>query len=98
MFFKTVLTYNQLIKHNVHIGHSLKNTLLLASWMLLGIRQDIWLIDIDKTLSLFRISFSILRHVILFRGPVWFINLDISVEKFIRFFAFRSGEFFCSSG
>ena len=98
MFLKALLTYNQLIKYNVHIGHSLKNTSLLASWMLLGIRQDIWLIDIDKTLSLFRISFSILRHVILFRGPVWFINLDVSVEKFIRFFAFRSGEFFCSSG
>jgi small subunit ribosomal protein S2 len=56
------------------------------------------LIDIDKTLSLFRISFSILRHVILVRGPVWFINLDVSVEKFIRAFASRSGEFFCSSG
>jgi ribosomal protein S2 len=65
--------------------------------MLLGIRQDIWLIDVDKTLSLFRISFSVLRHVILTRGPVWFINLNISVEKFIRHFAFQSGEFFCSS-
>jgi small subunit ribosomal protein S2 len=98
MFFKTVLTYNQLIKHNVHIGHSLKNTLLLASWMLFGIRQDIWLINIDKTLSIFRISFSVLRHIVSARGPVWFINLDVSVEKFIRFFALRSGEFFCSSG
>jgi ribosomal protein S2 len=66
--------------------------------MLLGIRQDIWLIDVDKTLSLFRLSFSVLRHVIASRGPVWFVNLNVSVEKFIRFFALRSGEFFCSSG
>jgi ribosomal protein S2 len=66
--------------------------------MLLGIRQDIWLINIDKTLSIFRISFSVLRHIVSARGPVWFINLDVSVEKFIRFFALRSGEFFCSSG
>ena len=65
--------------------------------MLLSLRQDVWIINVDKTVYMFRLSFLILKHIVLTRGPVWFINLDQSVERFVRYFALRCGEFFCSS-
>jgi len=90
-------TFKQMINSGMHIGHTIQNTLLLASWLLFKYRQNIWFINLQISLKMFKIAFKILKFIIGSFGPIWFVNLDKSVEKFISHTAKICGEFFCSS-
>jgi ribosomal protein S2 len=46
---------------------------------------------------MFRQAFIIIKHIIENLGPFWFINLNQTMERFIRMAATNCGEFFCST-
>jgi small subunit ribosomal protein S2 len=73
------------------------NTPLLASWMLFIFRQNTWLINLLKTFYMFKLSFKLLKHIVRHHGPIWFINLNKSMDRIVKFAALRCGEFFASS-
>lgn len=87
------LNYNQLLLYGVHVGHSLSNTLLYSAWMVSAFRQSISIINLFKSIVMFRLSFLILTNIIAAYGPVWFINLDKSVDRYVRYAALNCGEF-----
>lgn len=91
------LNYNQLLLHGVHVGHSLSNTLLYSTWMVSALRQSITIINLFKSLIMFRISFLLLTNIIALHGPIWFINLDKSVDRYVRYAASNCGEFSITS-
>ena len=91
------LTFNQLLKYNIHIGSSLKNTFLFSSWMLYGKRQNLWIINLYKTFYMFKLAFFILKKIISLNGPIWFINFDKIVQKYIEHLALCCGEFWCGT-
>jgi flavorubredoxin len=46
---------------------------------------------------MFKLAFQILKHIVSTHGPIWFINLDKATERYVRYGANRSGEFFSST-
>lgn len=91
LFFN--LNYNQLLLYGVHVGHSLSNTLLYSAWMVSAFRQSISIINLFKSIIMFRLSFLIFTNIIAVYGPIWFINLDKSVDRYVRYAALNCGEF-----
>ena len=87
------LNYNQLLLYGVHVGHSLSNTLLYSAWMVSAFRQSISIINLFKSIIMFRFSFLLLTNIISLHGPIWFINLDKSVDRYVRYSALNCGEF-----
>lgn len=87
------LNYNQLLMHGVHVGHGLSNTLLYSAWMISAFRQSIAIIDLFKSLTMFRISFLIITNILALNHPIWFINLDKATEDYVRQAALSCGEF-----
>ena len=87
-------TYSNLILSGAHIGHTIKNTLFMASWMLFSIRQDVWMINLFKTIYMFKIGFKIIKAVVSRCGPIWFINMDKAMKLYIKFSANNAGEFY----
>jgi len=86
-----------MINCGMHIGHSIQNTLLLASWLLFKYRQNIWFINLQISLKMFKIAFKVLKFIVGVFGPIWFVSLDKAVERYISHTAKLCGEFFCSS-
>jgi ribosomal protein S2 len=66
----------------------------MSAWMLFSVRQDIWIINLFKTIYMFKIGLKCLKDVVSKGGPVWFVNLDKNVERIVKFNANRAGEFF----
>jgi small subunit ribosomal protein S2 len=91
------ISYTQLIIYGVHIGHSINNTMLYASWMLYAIRQKIWIINLVKTMSMLRYAFPIIKFTIETYGPLWFINLNKAMSRVVGTAAKNCGEFFSST-
>lgn len=86
------LNYNQLLMYGVHVGHSLSNTLLYSAWMISAFRKSISIINLFKSLTMFRISFLIISNIIALHNPIWFINLDKSTEHYVKQAALNCGE------
>jgi len=89
-----LLIYENLIFSGVHIGHTKFNTLFMTAWMLYWNRQNTWIINLFKTIYMFKIAFKCLKFVISKNCPIWFINLNKVIEGFVKFFANKCGEFF----
>ncbi len=87
------LNYNQLLMHGVHIGHSLSNTLWYSASMISAFRQSVAIINLFKSLTMFRISFLIISNITALHNPIWFINLDKATENYVRQAALSCGEF-----
>lgn len=90
-------TINEMLKYSIHIGHSFKNTLLFASWMIKAFRQKIALINLYKFIYMLKIGFHFLKNLTLTNKPIWFINLEKNVWRYIKAAANNCGEFFVSS-
>lgn len=90
-------SFIQLLNYGVHIGHSLFNTLFFSSWMLLGFRQNIWIIDITKTIYFLKLTFNVFKFIVSCKKPIWFLNLESHMDKFLAYSAKKCGEFFLTS-
>jgi ribosomal protein S2 len=86
----------QFIKYKTYIGHSKKNTPLLSSWLLYTLRNNIWTINIFKTILIFKFIIVFIKYLIINNFPIWFINLDRSKEFIINKNANFCGEFNCT--
>jgi hypothetical protein len=65
--------------------------------MVLGITKNFCVLDLQYSLLIFRICFSVLRATVFFKAPIWFVNLDKTKEDYIRAGALLCGEFFCNN-
>jgi len=91
-----MIVFESLLKYKIHIGHSIKNTILLTTWFLYKIRNIVWIINIFKTILFLKIVLRFLRFVINNSFPVWFINLEVTRESLFRNYANYCGEFYCT--
>lgn len=91
MFFD--LSFNQLLTYSVHVGHNVSNTLMYSAWFVSAFRQSTAIINLFKTILMFRITFLLLSNIISYQGPIWFINIDKSVDRYVKFSALSCGEF-----
>lgn len=96
MFYPNFI-YSSLIFYGVHVGHSFDNTVLYSAWLVWAFRQGIALINLLKFVIAFRASSVLIANLIQSYYPIWFINLDISMEKFVGYAAKLSGEHFTGS-
>ena len=83
----------KLIKYGIYIGHSYKNTNYYNSWMVLGVRQGIHLLNLLKFQYMFRSALFVIDKIVRAAGPIWFVNLDKIVEKYTRKYATLCGEY-----
>jgi len=60
--------------------------------MISAFRQSISIINLLKSVYLFKLSFFILSNVIAFLGPIWFVNLNADVGRYVKFSASNCGE------
>lgn len=96
MFYPNFV-YTSLIFYGVHVGHSFDNTVLYSAWLVWAFRQGIALINLFKFVIAFRASSLLIANLIQTHFPIWFINLDISMEKFVGYAAISAGEYFTGS-
>lgn len=89
---KSSFIYKQLILHNVHIGHSLDNTLKSSSWFVYGYRESVFIINLVMYVITFRAASLLTKHLVGSFSPIWFIDLEKTVEPYVSFPAFYCGE------
>lgn len=86
--------YLQLIRLGIHIGHSFRNTVYYASWLIYGFRKDISVINLFRFVGMMRLGFLFVDSAVSKCLPIWFITKDRLFEKYIRIAANRCGEFY----
>jgi len=87
------LVYWQLLLYGVHVGHSFTNSIIFSAWLVYTYRQNILIINLFKTVLMFKNGYVGLSGACTFGGPIWFINLHRSVELFVNYSAKQCGEF-----
>ncbi len=94
MYTSTIkLVYWQLLLYGVHVGHSFSNSIIFSAWLTYTYRQNILIINLFKTVLMFKNGYVGLSAACHFSGPIWFINLHRSVELFVNYSAKLCGEF-----
>jgi len=94
MYLSTIkLVYWQLLLYGVHVGHSFTNSIIFSAWLTYTYRQNILIINLFKTVLMFKNGYVGLSSASHFSGPIWFINLHRSVELFVNYSARLCGEF-----
>lgn len=94
MFDKSYrLAYWQLLLYGIHVGHSFKNSIFYSAWLVFTYRQNILIINLYKTILGFKNGYVGFDKCCKFGNPIWFINLDRSVEIYVNFTAKQCGEF-----
>ncbi len=91
--YTTKIIYWQLLLWGVHIGHSIKNSIIFSSWLIYTYRQNILIINLFKTIWLLKNGYTALTAAINLLGPIWFINLNKNIELFTKYAAKQAGEF-----
>jgi len=86
------LTIFQLVHFGVHLGHTRKNTVFLSSWIFGGWRNDIFLINLLRTLFLFRNAYAPFVKAAMVRRPVWFVNVSRNFGDMVGRYAHICGE------
>lgn len=86
------VTFNQLLLYGVHVGHSFSNSVLYSAWLVYTYMQNILIINLSKSIFLLKTGFSGIANACVFRGPVWFINLDNSAALYVKYAANACGE------
>ncbi len=89
-------TYSQLINVGAYLGYGKKNLFFLSTWMVFSIYKNICLLDLNYSFLFIKLSFSVLRSTVLFKQPIWFINLDQTKADYVKSGALLCGEFFCN--
>jgi hypothetical protein len=65
--------------------------------MVLGTNENLCVMNLRYSLLIFRLSFSVLRSIVFFKAPIWFVNLDKTKADYIKAAALSCGEFFCNN-
>lgn len=87
------LFVNLFSKMGAHIGHTIKNTLHQAYWMIFGYKWDIVIINLTLTLYSLKSSFIVICLCVSKSNPLWFITQDNTFFRYTRYLAIKAGEF-----
>lgn len=93
LYYIKNLVYWQLLVYGVHVGHSFKNSNIYAGWFSYTYRQQVVIINLFKTVLLFKNGYKSLDGTCRHRGSIWFINLHRALELFMNYAAKQCGEF-----
>lgn len=97
MLFLTIrLTYVQMYRLGVHLGHTLKLSKFLSYWVYGGWRANLFIINLVKTRVILKAMIGAIGASTLSSVPIWFINLDQRVGNFVNRYAIIAGEPYCS--
>lgn len=91
------LQFSQLMSYGVHIGHTRRNTLVGAAWMISSFRQDVAVINLWKSIYILKVTFFFVSNIIAFLGPIWFLNFNPLAHKYVKACASLCGEFSVTS-
>lgn len=91
------LHFSQLLAYGVHIGHTRKNTLVGAAWMISAFRQAVAIINVWKSIYILKTAFFFVSNIIAFLGPIWFLNFNPLARKYVNACASLCGEFAVTS-
>lgn len=86
-------TFIQLILQGVHLGHTIKNTVFYARWMLFATRQGLWIINLFKTVHLLKIGLYVIGSLVRSKMPIWFLNRDYTKSFILNYSSNLCGEF-----
>jgi len=86
------ITYNQLLLYGVHIGHSLSNSLLYTAWLVYTYIDKLLIINLYKSILLWKSGLFCIANACKYKSPIWFINLDTSYSVAIKYAAYQAGE------
>jgi small subunit ribosomal protein S2 len=90
------LNFNQFLKYKIHIGHSSKTIKYLSSWLLYKLYNNIWIVDIFKTILFLKNIVVFIKYLISNNFPIWFINLELTKEFLFLNNSKICGEFACT--
>ena len=76
-----------------HIGHSFKNTIRQAAWMIYGYKWGLSIINLSLTISLIRSAFVLASFCASKARPFWFVTQDKTFYRYSRYLAIKCGDF-----
>lgn len=86
------ITYSQLLLYGIHVGHSFSNSILYSAWLVYSYTQNLLIINLYKTLIMWKQGFRSIAFATWSRSPIWFINLDSSFAGIIAHSSNSCGE------
>lgn len=84
----------QLSKYKIFIGHSIFNSMLLSSWLIFSVRGKTTILNLFYTIKMLKISYKLIRYIVSYGFPLWYINFDLTKEEIIKKNAQTVGEFY----
>lgn len=61
--------------------------------MISSFRQKTAIINLWKTLYVLKITFFFISNIVAYLGPIWFLNFNPVVQKYVKLCASLCGEF-----
>src|SRR5690242_1384062 len=93
----SAITMKQLLEAGVHFGHQTKRWNPKMKPYIFGARNGIYIIDLQKTVSLARGAFRFVSDAVARGGNVLFVGTKKQAQDAIREEAQRSGMFFVTN-
>lgn len=90
----SVVTMKDLLEAGVHFGHQTKRWNPKMKPYIFGARNGIYIIDLQKTLSLFKIAYNFVVDVVANGGSVLFVGTKRQAQDTVREEAHRCGMFY----
>jgi len=59
------LKFSQLMSYGVHIGHTLRNNIIWAGWMIGALRQTVSIINVWKSIYTLKLTFTLILILLL---------------------------------
>lgn len=89
-----LLSFKQLCLLGVQIGHESKSVFFLSSWMFYAWYNDIFLMDLYKTVLGLRIAIATFYKCAKFNRPLWFVCVRSKFGPLVARYAYVTGELF----
>src|SRR6266542_3348141 len=87
----TAITMKQLLEAGVHFGHQTKRWNPKMKPYIFGARNGIYIIDLQKTVKLFRDAYTYIREIVGDGGVLMFVGTKKQAQDAVREEASRSG-------
>jgi small subunit ribosomal protein S2 len=95
MYTKNInLTMYQLIQIGVYLGHNKKQSKFLCAWMFSTWRKGTFIINLVKTVQMFKIALRTVLHAAKKRRPIWYVSLHPQFGAMVAKYGYICGEAF----
>ncbi len=92
-----MVTMRQLLESGVHFGHQTKRWNPKMKKYIFGARNGIYIIDLQKTIKLYRTAYKAIVEMVADGGDVLFIGTKKQAQESIREAAEKSGMFYVNN-